>query len=94
MRIPTLAGNGGNAGIQKVFVTTVEGNVELKSCGGNGAPAARNGDGGNGKTPATNPTWDTPGGANPRRQHRLNNMDYDKTIFKLLSNTKQYLISH
>ena len=43
------AGNGGNAGIQKVFVNTVEGNVELRSCGGNGAPPARNGAGGNGK---------------------------------------------
>ena len=41
-------GNGGNAGLQRFFVNTVQGNVELRSCRGTGAPPARNGIGGEG----------------------------------------------
>lgn len=40
------AGDGGNSGIQRVFVNTVKGNVELRTCRGTGAPAALNGQGG------------------------------------------------
>jgi len=41
--------NGGNAGRIKVLVSEVEGIVELRTCGGNGADPARNGQGGQGK---------------------------------------------
>ena len=34
--------------MQRLFVNTVEGNVELRTCRGNGAAAATNGQGGNG----------------------------------------------
>ncbi|KAJ7392017.1 hypothetical protein OS493_014953 [Desmophyllum pertusum] len=41
-------GNGGEPGTLKVLVSEVDGNVELRACGGNGATAARNGRGGQG----------------------------------------------
>jgi len=43
-----IKGDGGNAGIQRLFVNTVKGNVRLRTCRGNGAAAATNGLGGNG----------------------------------------------
>ena len=44
-----LSGDGGNAGTLKVLVTRVDGNVELRSCRGTGAPPGTNGQGGHGK---------------------------------------------
>ena len=42
-------GNGGKAGNIKIRWNNIKGTVVLKSCGGKGAPPARNGQGGQGK---------------------------------------------
>ena len=44
-------GNGGNAGSVLFHVRRLEGNVWMKSCPGKGAPAAKKGEGGDGKQP-------------------------------------------
>ena len=45
----SILGNGGNAGDIIFLYQRIEGRVQLTSCRGTGAPAARNGRGGNGK---------------------------------------------
>ena len=43
-----LVGNGGDAGAVNVRYRTINGNFQLKTCAGVGAPATRNGAGGRG----------------------------------------------
>ena len=45
-----IIGNGGDSGKLKVVVNRVDGNVELRSCRGSGAPPGTNGRGGQGTT--------------------------------------------
>ena len=45
-----MTGNGGDAGRQRLYFSKLRGKIELKTCRGKGGQAAKNGQGGAGKS--------------------------------------------